>query len=141
MNPRNLQDWMWGEALSMLEQADRLHRQFFRIGSRESAQMWEPPIDLIETADAVRLTVVLPGVPADSVLVSLEPGGITVTAVRPFPADRQAARIHRLEIPYGRFARSIPLPSQLPEGSLELVEQRFVDGCLTLTFAKRPSVA
>ena len=59
MRSRNLSDYMWGEALSMLEQADRLHRQFFRLGTREVAQTWEPPIDLIETAEVVRLTVVL----------------------------------------------------------------------------------
>ena len=30
MNSRNLSNLMWGEALSLMEQADRLHRQFFR---------------------------------------------------------------------------------------------------------------
>ena len=126
----------------MLEQADRLHRQFFRMSGpsaqgRDPAQTWEPPIDMVETAEAVRVTVVLPGVPADAILISLEPDGVTVSAMRPFPAAREPVRIHRLEIPYGRFERRIRLPEHLPEGSLELVDRALVDGCLTLLFAKR----
>jgi HSP20 family molecular chaperone IbpA len=139
MRSRNLDSWAWGEALSLLEQADRLHRQFFRIG-QAPASRWEPPVDVVETADAVRVTVALPGAVPDSVIVSLEPRSITVSALRPFPGSPGGARIHRVEIPYGRFERRIHLPQQLPEASLELVDRVLADGCLTLTFAKRGPV-
>jgi HSP20 family molecular chaperone IbpA len=130
MGPRDLSTWMWGEAMSMLEQADRLHRHFVRASLSE-AQSWEPPIDLVETEGAVIVHVALLGVPAEAVVVGFDPCGITVSGVRAFPASG-AARIHRIEIPYGRFHRRIPLPMN----ALEPARQELVNGCLVLTFSK-----
>ncbi|HEX4583581.1 MAG TPA: Hsp20/alpha crystallin family protein [Burkholderiaceae bacterium] len=130
MGPRDLSTWMWGDALSLLEQAERLHRQFVRASLSE-AQCWEPPVDVVESDGAVLVQVALPGVPAEVVVVGFDPGGITVSGVRAFPASG-AARIHRIEIPYGRFHRRIPLPMHV----LEPATQELVDGCLLLTFSK-----
>jgi HSP20 family molecular chaperone IbpA len=137
MNSRNLSNLMWGEALSLLEQADRLHRQFFRPAAAQ-APAWEPPVDVIETADTVAIHVALPGAAADSILVELEPGAITVSARRPLPLDSNdshPARVHALEIPYGRFSRRIGLPMQ----ALTLTSRKLQDGCLKLTFSKKES--
>lgn len=133
MNSRDLSNLMWGEALSLLEQADRLHRQFFRPATAV-VPAWEPPADVIETADAVTVHVALPGAAADSILVQFEPGAIVVSARRPFPVETSdgRARVHALEIPYGRFQRRIGLPLQ----SLALIGRTLQDGCLTLTFSK-----
>jgi HSP20 family molecular chaperone IbpA len=124
---------MLGEALSLLDQADRLQRQFFRLASAE-AQVWEPPIDVVETADSVIVHVALPGVKADSIAIGLETNAVTVSALRPFAAAAPgAARIHRVEIPYGRFQRRVELPMH----ALQLSGKTLAGGCLTLTFAKR----
>lgn len=138
MTSRDLSRLMWSEALSLLEQADRLHRQFIRPAAAE-VPVWEPPVDIVETVDAVWVHVALPGAAADSVAVHLEPGAITISAHRPFPLGspeiESAARIHSLEIPYGRFARRIGLPTQ----ALTLSGRRMQDGCLTLVFSKKES--
>jgi HSP20 family molecular chaperone IbpA len=137
MNSRDLSRLMWSEALSLLEQADRLQRQFCRPTAAE-APAWEPPVDVIEVADAVRVHVALPGAAADSVIVELAPEAITISARRSFPLDAseaQPARIHALEIPYGRFERRIGLPTR----ALTLVGKKLQDGCLTLTFSKKES--
>jgi HSP20 family molecular chaperone IbpA len=134
MNSRQLRSWMWAEALSMFDEAERLQRRFFRAGREAAEASWEPPVDVVETARTLTLQVALPGVAQDSIVLAAEPGAITVSALRPFAAGAgSGARIHRVEIPYGRFSRRIALPQQL----LELVDRRYVDGCLTLTFAKR----
>ncbi len=136
MTSRDLSRLMWSEALSLLEQADRLHRQFIRPAAVE-ATSWEPPVDVVETDDAVRVHVALPGATADSVVVKLEPGAITISAHRPFPLGSSesecAARIHALEIPYGRFERRIGLPTR----ALALAGRKLQDGCLTLIFSKK----
>lgn len=129
MKSRGLSSWMWGDALSLLEQADRLKRQFFRTGS--DAGGWEPPVDVVETEDSIIIHVVLPGVPAARVVVNFEPDAVTVSGVRRFPAP-PAARIHRIEIPYGRFERRIPLPLH----ALEPASREVADGCLALMFRK-----
>ena len=138
MTSRDLSRLMWSEALSLLEQADRLHRQFIRPAAT-AAPVWEPPVDVVETAEAVWVHVALPGAAADSIVVKLEPGTITISAHRPFPVDstrnEYAAHIHALEIPYGRFERRIGLPTQ----ALTLSGRKLQDGCLTLTFSKKES--
>lgn len=123
---------MWSEALSLLEQADRLQRQFFRPPTAE-ARAWEPPVDVIETADGLTIHVALPGVPADSIAVRIKADSITIYGVREFPAREGAARIHALEIPYGRFERRITLPMQ----ALALSKEHLQNGCLTLTFGRK----
>lgn len=138
MTSRDLSRLMWSEALSLLEQADRLHRQFIRPAASQ-APAWEPPVDIVETVDAVWVHVALPGVAVDSVGVQLESSAITICAHRPFPVSsstgQQVARIHALEIPYGRFERRIGLPTQ----ALTLSGRKLQDGCLTLTFSKKES--
>ncbi len=76
---------MWGEALSLLEQADRLHRQFFRVAGTESAHTWEPPVDIVETDALVKVHVALPGVSPQTITVLIEPGGVVVSALRAVP--------------------------------------------------------
>jgi len=128
---------MWGEALSLLEQADRLHRQFFRVSGAQSEPAWEPPIDVAECDGELQVHVALPGVGADSITIVLERGSVVVAALRPFPCRDSGARIHRIEIPYGRFERRIALPLHDPYTPVELVSEALADGVLTLTFRRK----
>lgn len=125
---------MWGEALSLLEQADRLHRQFFRVAGAGSQHTWEPPVDVVESADRLEVHIALPGVSAESITIALEPDALVVSALRPFPCRETGSHIHRLEIPYGRFERRLALPPQVP---IELAAKRLADGVLTLSFRRK----
>ena len=70
---RNPPAWMWAEACEMLEQAQRLQRQFFRFGRAVEAQpRWEPPVDIVAYGDEVQVTVALPGVAQEHVDVHAE---------------------------------------------------------------------
>jgi HSP20 family protein len=124
---------MWGEALSMLERAERLQRQFFQ----HAAAAWEPPVDIIETGEHLEVHVALPGVAPDSIAVGVDPGGLSISAARAFPCSGDTLNVHRIEIPYGRFARQISLPLGDPYAPLELAEKRLADGVLTLIFKKK----
>ncbi|HZR02239.1 MAG TPA: Hsp20/alpha crystallin family protein [Burkholderiales bacterium] len=119
---------MWAHALEMLEQADRLHRQFFQPGIGAGAPSWEPPVDVVETGDGHRIIVALPGVEPDRIRVYIDGGALVITGERPLPAQCHGGAIRRLEIPYGRFQRRIAIPS----GQFELYEQRLENGCLLL---------
>jgi HSP20 family protein len=124
---------MWGEALSMLDRAQRLQRQFFTHASAA----WEPPVDIVETGETLQLHVALPGVTADAITVALDPAGITISALRAFPCREEGGQIHRLEIPYGRFERHIRLQLGDPYAPLELAGKSLQDGILTLTFRRK----
>jgi HSP20 family molecular chaperone IbpA len=64
--------------------------------------------------------------------VLVEAGVLIVTGERPMPGRTQGARIHRLEIPFGRFERRI----ELPPGRFDVVQRDLIDGCLTLGLRK-----
>jgi HSP20 family molecular chaperone IbpA len=119
---------MWAEALELLQSAERLQRQFFQIGVAQGAPCWEPPVDLYENGDGLRLLVALPGVTPQQVEVVLTPTLIIVRGERSLPTNSRRAAIHRLEIPYGRFERRIALPA----GQFELLDRRLEHGCLVL---------
>lgn len=132
MGIRNPHSWMWAEACELLEQAQRLQRQFFRFGHAVEAQpRWEPPVDIVAYGSEIQVTVALPGVAPEHVHVRIEEGSIGVVAIRTLPMGRHTTAVHRLEIPYGRFERRIPLPA----ARYELLDQACVNGCLVLRLA------
>jgi HSP20 family protein len=131
---RNPHSWMWAEACEMLEQAQRLQRQFFRFGQAAQAQpRWEPPVDIVLYGSEVQVTVALPGAAPEHVHVRIdEHGDLSVAALRPMPLTERTSAVHRLEIPYGRFERRIALPA----GRYRLLEQACTNGCLLLRLAQ-----
>ena len=133
MRSRDPGAWMWAEACELLERAERLHRQFFvPKGSAGRQPTWEPPLDLLETESELSICVALPGVAKEHLEVLVEAGVLIVTGERPMPGRAQGARIHRLEIPFGRFERRI----ELPPGRFDVVQRDLIDGCLTLGLRK-----
>jgi HSP20 family protein len=132
---RNPPAWMWAEACEMLEQAQRLQRQFFRFGRAVEAQpRWEPPVDIVAYGDEVQVTVALPGVAQEHVDVHAEGALVVVTAARALPVQRHTTALHRLEIPTGRFERRFALPAG---HYYELTERSYTNGCLVLRFIQR----
>lgn len=104
---------MWTQACELLDQAERLHRQFFRPGAVAGAfGVWQPPVDLFEDDGTIVLVVAMPGVEPAGIEVAFEPGGVVVRGRRalPLPAGRSRVRVRRLEIPYGGFERRVELP-------------------------------
>jgi len=119
------------EALDMLREADRMHRQFFTLALGRSGPCWEPPIDIVEDERSLVVRVALPGVVASDVDVRTDGARLSV-AGRRLLSGTASETIHRLEIPYGRFERAI----DLPPGHYDLTGREFVDGCLVLTLRR-----
>lgn len=119
------------EALDMLREADRMHRQFFTLALGRSGPCWEPPIDVVEDERALVVRVALPGVAAGDVEVRADGARLSVVGRRSL-SGTASRTIHRLEIPYGRFERAI----DLPPGRYDLTGSEFVDGCLVLTLQR-----
>jgi len=130
---RNQGPLLWAEAVDLLERAERMQRQFFRLAAGEARPRWEPPVDVHSRGEEILVEVALPGVPADRVELVLAPGELVVRGERRHPAQWNTAAIHRLEIPYGRFERRLALPA----GSWELTAQDFSNGLLQLLLARR----
>ena len=133
MASRNPTTWMWDQAYDLLQEAERLHRQFFRLSaSAHACPVWEPPANVYEDDDELVAIIALPGVPADCVQVTLESGSLVVRAESRVPRPVRAGEIRRLEIPYGHFERRI----ELPPGRFDVVRRELADGCLVLGLRK-----
>ena len=133
MSSRNSTDWMWSQACDLIEQAERMHRQFFRlISSQRTQAVWEPPVDVFEDEREVTIVIALPGVPHDRVEVVDEAGVLVVRAERRLSFAGPLTAVRQLEIPYGYFERRISLPGARLKGAT----QEMVDGCLILRLRK-----
>jgi len=121
--------WMWSEAFEMLDRAERLRREVFRPSR---VPTWEPPVDVLETDNAVIVLVAMPGVDASKVEVLLANGVLSFSGTRAFPEEISAAVIHRLELPQGRFERQVTLPQK----GYGAVRRSAADGCLVIVLEK-----
>ena len=138
MTARFPTDWMWAQAFEVLEEAERMHRQFFRLSTPGRGPVtWEPPVDIFEDERDVVVFVALPGVPAQRIEVTTESGDLVVRGERALPLASSPCGLRRLEIPYGFFERKIPLP----EARLETATREVRDGCLILRLRKAQSGA
>lgn len=124
--------WMWSEAIAMLTQAERMHRNFFQPRAAAQQAAWEPPVDVLELENEVLILVALPGIDPETVDAAIDGGSLVVAGRRPLPAQLRNAIIHRLELPQGRFERSIPLPP----GHYDAVRRSAAHGCLIFSLRK-----
>ncbi len=133
MDSRHARTWMWSEAIRMLDEAERLSQQFFRLQEQEySAGTWEPPVDIYETEEAWNVLVALPGVPPERIQYRLDGDCLDVVGERTVPRECAEGAIRRKEVPHGRFARRLRFrvpPQEVSRATLK-------DGCLLLTLRK-----
>lgn len=125
--------WMWAQACDLMDQAERLQRQFLRYrGPGTDAAVWEPPVDIQETEEGWVFVLALPGVAPEDIDIRLETTTLTVKARRPVRLVNRDAVIRRLEIPHGLFVRQIAVPGAF----LKLAESRYVNGCLEVRLVR-----
>jgi HSP20 family molecular chaperone IbpA len=123
---------MWAQACELIADAERLHRQFFRLALDPAPATWEPPIDVFEDEREVVVVVAMPGVDAERIQVAREAGALVVRGARPLPFRGARGRLRQLEIPYGAFERRIALPP----GTFEVGRPELAQGCLVLRLRK-----
>jgi HSP20 family molecular chaperone IbpA len=124
---------MWAQACDVLEQADRLHRRFFRLtASQPTRTVWEPPADVFENEHEIVIAVALPGVPAERIQITTEGRELVIRAERPLRISGSGYALRQLEIPYGAFERRIALPPV----RLEVAARDAIDGLLILRLTK-----
>ena len=133
MRSRSPSPFMWQDAIEMLDRAEKLQRQFFTPARPAGGgPCWEPPVDVLETEEAIFIIVALPGVEPDELKVLIEDGNLVITGNRPMPGQPSQMMLRRLEIPHGRFERQLSLPT----GRYEIGQRELKHGCLMLSLRK-----
>jgi HSP20 family protein len=126
-------NWMLSEAIESLARAERLHHRLFSLQPTADRRepSWEPPIDVLETDSELLIFVALPGVDPDQVAAVIDNGMLVISGHRILPAELRDARIHRLELPQGRFERRLALPA-----GRYAVSRFATNGCVVLRLSK-----
>jgi HSP20 family protein len=128
-------------------EVERYLQHFARTGKRptiiftqhaRSTPGWTPAVDMYETDDSLVVLIELAGVDADKTEVHAEPSMLTIRGVRRERHDAQdpdeQRTYHALEIPYGRFERSVRLPAGI---DTDAAEATYHDGLLEIRLPKR----
>ncbi len=114
--------------------------EFFGTGLgvlQEKATSLRPAIDVEETADALKITVEVPGLAKDAVDVSLEDGQLTISGEKQTSREGDEANFHVRERRYGRFQRMLTLPSSVDTSK---ADARYENGLLIITLPKSDEV-
>ena len=128
------------ELNALHEDVDRL---FSRMGFGDLArsgngefgqQSWMLPMDVMETDDAIKLKVALPGLDPKDINVHVEDNVLTVSGERRFEDKVEEGNYYWVEQQYGSFSRSVTLP-QYADASR--IEASYHNGILELTIPKR----
>jgi len=137
-------DWdfiIWQRANDLLQQAERIHRNFLQVaaGARFRAThgrtpSWEPPVNVVETDESLWVISALAGVAVDRIEVRLEGHDLVIAGERPLPKCCQDGELKLWEIPLGRFERRVRLVDG--ENSLLLGNISFQDGLLIIELRK-----
>jgi len=96
-----------------------------------------PPVNLFETDEGYVLTAELPGVPPESVDVSIEGSTVTLSGERKIEyAAGNGTAVHRRERQSGTFRRGFELPTEI---DIDRAKATHKNGVLTLDLPKSPA--
>jgi len=130
---------------SVRGEIERMRREMERIWDRFSSDLststleraWNPSLDLMETEDSLTAEVEVPGINPGDINISVTPDLLTVIGEKKQEPEAQEKNYHVMERAYGRFSRSIALPTTV---NPDRVEARYKDGILRITMGKSKAV-
>lgn len=131
-----LQNWFgFGRLNDLRDELDRLFEAPLSELSRTSQLLsgWTPPLDVHEDKDNLYVRAELPGMKKEEIEVSLHDGSLTISGERKSEQNLTEAEVYRAERFFGRFQRTISLPTTVDSAK---VSARYQDGILTVTLAK-----
>jgi HSP20 family protein len=107
----------------------------FATKGGETARVWVPAIDLIETKDAYLVRAELPGIARENIDITFERNVLTISGQKStmLEAKDQELRVFAAERVTGSFSRSLRMPEHI-DG--ERIQAEHKDGLLTVTIPK-----
>ena len=118
--------WPGFGRLSSLQ--DELERLF-----ESSLTTWAPALDVYEDKDNFVVHTELPGLNREDIDVSLQDGVLAISGERKTEEKGNEGEIRRQERFYGKFQRSLTLPTPVAADKVKAV---YKDGVLTVTVPK-----
>ncbi len=130
----------WDPFGDFRKELDRLFESHFsRWWPEESVSeraLWTPRVNIEETPEEYRITAELPGMEKKDIKVSITERGITITGERKREDLQENSTLHRTEIFYGKFARSISFPDEIDPSKAKAL---YKNGVLRVSLPKAES--
>jgi HSP20 family protein len=122
----------FGRLSSLREELDRLFEWPLDI-TRSALGEWVPALDVREEKDSFVVQAELPGMKREDIEVSLHEGALHISGERKVETKHEDSEIHRTERFYGKFQRSVILPTAV---AADKIKAQYKDGILTVTLPK-----
>ncbi len=123
-----------GELEHMRKEMDRIWDRFSQDFSTSTLEQdWNPPLDLMETGSSLVVEIEVPGINPDNIDISVTADVLTFTGEKKKKAEDKGKSYHLVERTYGKFSRSIRLPTTV---NPDQVEALYKDGILKITLSK-----
>lgn len=127
----------FSDLLSMRDAMNSLFDDSYALASNRS-QAVSMPLDISETNHGFTVEVAVPGVKPEDIDITLQDNVLTISGeTRQASRTGEKANYHRVERRYGRFARSISLPTQIQS---EAVQAHMENGILRIELPKAEAV-
>jgi len=115
----------------------RMNRIFDDSDSAESAAIWAPAVDVLESQQEIVLEAELPGMTKEDIDIQLTDDTLTIRGERKLEPAARGEHFHRVERQYGPWQRTfrveVPIDTSRVTASYE-------DGVLTLLLPKLAAV-
>ena len=124
-----------GELNRLRREIDRLFEEPFSFLAPSTSffEGWTPAVDIYEDNDKYVVKAALPGMKKEDIDVSLDGNTLTISGERKQEEQKQEGESYRSERFFGRFQRSITLPTAVQANKIEAA---YKDGVLNVTLPK-----
>lgn len=123
----------WSPLSNLRDQFSRLFDVAFSGRQPESFGDWSPALDAFEDKDKYVVSVEVPGLNKQDLNVVVHDGVLTISGERKAEKESKEGTVHRTERYFGKFSRSVSLPSAV---KADQVTAAYKDGVLTVEVPK-----
>ncbi len=109
-------------------------RNVSKVPAGFSTAAWVPQVNIYDRGHAFVVLAELPGVVPDNLRVSVLDNKVHIQGVKEVPEPVRATRCRHMEISFGPFTRTVPLPEPV---ATEGVEAELRNGLLRLVVPKQ----
>jgi HSP20 family protein len=125
------------DMLNLRADMDRFFKSFFSSLPEDKEGLWAPIIDIEEDNENYIVRAEIPGMKKEEIKVTVRDNLLTVSGERKHEKEVKEKTYHRIERSYGKFKRTITLPSAV---DADKIKASYKDGVLNITLPKPESV-
>ncbi|MGD9488322.1 MAG: Hsp20/alpha crystallin family protein [Calditrichaceae bacterium] len=125
--------------MNLKDDMDRMFEDFFGsdVSPVENYNSVTPIVNVEETENDFMVSAELPGMTKDDIKITFQNNSLTISGEKKSEKDFKDANYHRYERRYGKFCRSISIPSSIVA---DKIEADYKNGVLMVNLPKAEEV-